>query len=53
MEAMENSTIVNGPELIKNNMPIQPENIMLILGVFALILLVGFGIFWIWSQLHK
>jgi len=51
MEIMENSTIVNGTQIVKDNMPVQPETIIVIIGVFfGIALLVGIG-FWLWSKI--
>jgi hypothetical protein len=53
MEYMANSTIINGTQLVKDNMPVQPENIILIIGVFfGISMLVVFG-FWLWSVINK
>lgn len=48
---MADTTIVNGTQLIKDSMPIQPENIILAIAIIGVIIILGFGIFWIWSQL--
>jgi len=50
---MENSTVINGTQLIQDNMPVQPENIILIVGViFGIAMLAFFG-FWLWSVVNK
>ena len=49
---MVNQTVINGTQLIKENMPVQPENIITIIAVFfILFLLVGIG-FWIWTKVN-
>jgi hypothetical protein len=49
---MENSTIINGTQLIKDNMPVQPENIIIFIAVMAFIFLIVFGIVWAWGHMH-
>ena len=50
MENMENSTLISGTQLVKDNMPVQPETIIIVLAVFFVCAL-GLGIgFWLWSN---
>jgi hypothetical protein len=49
---MANSTIINGTQLIKDNMPVQPENIIIIIAVFFFLALVVGGGFWIWTKMN-
>jgi hypothetical protein len=50
---MANSTIINGTQLVKDNMPVQPENIILIIAVFFFIALFVGGGFWLWLKLSR
>lgn len=47
---MVNSTIVNGTQIVKDNMSVQPETIITIIAVFfGIALIVGLG-FWLYSK---
>ena len=53
MEHMANSTLINGTQLIKDNMPVQPESIIIIIAVlFVLGLIIGV-VTWIWLKLSR
>ena len=49
---MANSTIINGTQLIKNNMAVEPTTIITIIAVFFVIfILISLGA-WIWTKMN-